>query len=297
MLLCDRCKKPIVGESKKLLDVCPDCYYQVMSYISTGSPNVGISQARIIARLGKRFSPKVLAMVILTGALLIISSGLALSTYSTYGAPLANERLLANSLSESLAQEQSTVQTAAALILKYKVENANLTSKMALLNQTIAEDNGNISSLQGQILSLKTQSSSLENTVSVLQKNITKLMSQQNTFVIWNVQVKASAGYYLFETVPDTFDYHDNFTSTVPVNVLYLNSTQFVQWFTNKTISGNYVNYTRTEKQSDTFKLAEGCGGYIVIYSFATAGTIYPNVSATYNPAQSPTGSCSAGKT
>jgi len=292
MLLCDRCKKPIVGESKKLLDVCPECYYQVMSYISTGNANVGIAQARMIGRLGKRFSPKVFAIVLLLGALLIVSSGLALSTYSQYEAPLAAERQLANSLAGSLAQEQTNAQTAAALVLKYKAENANLTARLATLNQTIAEENRNISSLQGQILSLKTQSSSLENTVSVLQKNISELKTMQNTFVIWNVPVNVSAGYYLLETVPDTFDYHDNFSTSVPVDVLYLNGSQFVQWATNKTISGNYANFTGTDKQSDTFKLGEGCGGYIVIYSFNLTGTIYPNVSATYNPAPSPTGSC-----
>lgn len=293
MLLCDRCKKPIVGESKKLLDVCPDCYYQVMSYISSGGANVGITQARIIGRLGRRFSPKIFAVIVILITLVCVSSYFAVSTYAQYEAPFQSERQLASSLAGNLTQEQNTVQTAASLILQYRSENANLTTEMASLNQTLAKDDANISSLQGIVSSLKSQSSSLQNTVSVLQDNITALKDRGSTFVIWNVPVNVSSGYFLFETVPDTFDYHDNFSSTVPVDVFYFNSSQFVQWYTHKPISGDYVNFTGTENQSDTFKLAEGCGGYVAIYSFVTSGTIFPNVSATYNPAPKPTGSCS----
>jgi hypothetical protein len=293
MLLCDRCKKPIVGESKKLLDVCPDCYYQVMSYISTGSTNVGITKARLIGSLTRRVSPKVLSIVLVLIVLIAVSSGVAISTYSQYQAPFQAERQLVNSLSGNLAQDQNTIQAAATLLLKYKSENANLTSQASLLNQTISNDTDTIASLQGTISSLKSQSSTLENTVAVLQRNITDLENRSNTFVIWNAPVNVSAGYYLLETVPDAFDFHDNFSSSVPVDVFYFTSTQFVQWSTNRTISGTYPNFTSTEKQSDTFKLGEGCGGYLVVYSFEKAGTIFPNVSATYDPAAKPTGSCS----
>jgi hypothetical protein len=293
MLLCDRCKKPIVeGESKKLLDVCPDCYYQVMSYISTGNANVGITQARVIGRIGRRVASRTYALVLLLIILLAVSSYFAISTYSQYEAPMQSERELANSLAGNLTQEQSTVQAAATVILNYRAQNANLTSQVNSLSQTVAGDARNISSLQGVVASLKTQSSSLQNTVAVLQNNITELKTRGSTFVIWNVPVNVSAGYFLFETVPDTFDYHDNFSATVSVDVFYFNSSQFVQWFSHEPISGNYVYFTGTKNQSDTFKLAEGCGGYVVIYAFPSTGTIYPNVSATYNPAAKPTGSC-----
>jgi hypothetical protein len=292
MLLCDRCKKPIVGESMKLLDVCPDCYAQVMSYISSGGVNLGISQARVVGNLGRRFSTRVFAVILVLVVMLTVSSYFAVSTYSQYEAPLQNERQLATALAANLTQEQSTVQAAATVILQYKSLNANLTAQVASLNDSLAGDSQNISSLQGIVSSLKTQSSSLENTVAVLRNNITALQNHTSTFVIWNVPVNVSSGYFLFETVPDTFDYHDNFSSSVPINVYYFNSSQFVQWYSHETVSGNYVNYTGTKQQSDTFKLAEGCGGYIVIYSFVTSGTIFPNVSATYNPAPRPTGSC-----
>lgn len=292
MLLCDRCKKPIVGESKKLLDVCPECYYQVMSYISTGTPNVGISQALVIRRLKKKFSSKTFALIVILIALLVVSSYSALSTYAQYEAPFENERNLANSLAGNLTQEQSTVEAAANLVYQYKLENTNLTSQAASLNQTVESADRNITALQAMVSSLKLQSSSLESTVQVLKNNLTQLQSRGATFLIWNSPVNVSAGYFLFETVPDTFDYHDNFNSSVPIDVFYFNSSQFIQWYTHGVISGNYTNFVGTKKQSDTFKLAEGCGGYIVIYSFFTAGTIYPNISATYNPATKPTGSC-----
>jgi len=292
MLLCDRCKKPIVGESKKLLDVCPDCYAQVMNYITLGSPNVGVTQARVIEKLGRRSSPKLFALMLILVSLITVSSYVAISTYAQYEAPFQNEQQLANSLEGNLVSEQSTVQAAATQILKYQSLNANLSASVASLNQSLIEAGRNISSLQGLVASLKTQSSSLQKAVTVLRNNLTELQNRSTTFVIWNVPVNVSAGYFLFETVPDTFDYHDNFSSSVPINVYYFNSTQYVQWFTHKTISGNYLNFSSTERQSDTFKLAEGCGGYVVIYSFTTTGTIYPNVSATYNPASKPTGSC-----
>lgn len=293
MLLCDRCKKPIVGESKKLLDVCPDCYNQVMSYISTGNPNVGVKRARLVRRLGGGFSPaRVLAVVVVLIVLLSLSTYYAYSTYNQYEAPLIGERALVSSLEGNVTQEQQTVQTAATLILKYKSQNANLTSQVASLNQTVVNDRGNISVLQGNVTALMAQSASLQSTVSMLKENLTQLQNVARTFVIWNAAVNLSAGYYLFETVPDTFAYHDNFTSTAPVDVFYFNSTQFVQWYARQSISGSYVNYTNTTHQSDTFTLGEGCGGYVVIYLFTTAGTIHPNVSATYAPAQEPTGSC-----
>jgi len=292
MLLCDRCKKPIVGESKKLLDVCPDCYAQVMNYITLGSPNVGVTQARVIEKLGRRSSPKLFALMLILVSLITVSSYVAISTYAQYEAPFQNEQQLANSLEGNLVSEQSTVQAAATQILKYQSLNANLSASVASLNQSLIEAGRNISSLQGLVASLKTQSSSLQKAVSVLQNNLAELQNRSTTFAIWNVPVNVSAGYFLFETVPDTFDYHDNFSSSVPINVYYFNSTQYVQWFTHKTISGNYLNFSSTERQSDTFKLAEGCGGYVVIYSFTTTGIIYPNISATYNPASKPTGSC-----
>ncbi len=293
MLLCDKCKKPIVGESKKLLDVCPDCYDQVMNYIAAGTPNYGITQARIISRIGRKFSSRVVATIVILLVLLSFSSYFAYYTYSQYEAPFQTERQLVNALQGNLTQEQSTIQTAATLILKYRAANANLTNQVDSLNQSLISVGRNITALQGIISSLKSQSSSLQNTVSVLMDNITLLKNKTNTFVIWNVPVNVSSGYFLFETVPDTFDYHDNFTATAPLTVYYFNSTQFVQWYTSKTISGNYTKYSSTEKQSDTFTLAEGCGGYVVIYFFSSAGIIRPNVSATYDPASRPTGSCS----
>ena len=293
MLLCDRCKKPIVGESKKLLDVCPDCYYQVMTYISSGGGNVGITRARLIGKIGRRVSPKIFATIVILVAMLAVSSYYAVSVYNQYEAPFVSERQLANVLAGNLTQEQTTVQAAATLILKYKSQNSNLSSQVASLNQTLAYDDRNITSLQGVISSLKAQSSNLQNAVSVLRNNITALQDRNSTFVIWNVPVNVSSGYFLFETVPDTFDYHDSFTSTTPVDVFYFNSTQFVQWYSHENVSGDYLNFTNTKVQSDTFTLSEGCGGYVVIYSFIKAGTIYPNVSATYNPAPKPTGSCS----
>ncbi|HXQ93002.1 MAG TPA: hypothetical protein VN739_08350 [Nitrososphaerales archaeon] len=137
MLICDRCKRPIVGESKKLLDVCPDCYDQVMNYIVAGTPNYGISQARIVARIGKKFSSKVVAIIVILLVLLSFTSYFAYYTYSQYEAPLQTEKQLVNALQRNLTQEQSTVQTAATLILTYRAANTNLTNQVESLNQNL----------------------------------------------------------------------------------------------------------------------------------------------------------------
>jgi len=147
MLLCDRCKKPIVGESKKLLDVCPDCYDQVMNYIVAGTPNYGISQARIISRIGKRFQSKVVATVVILLVLLTFTSYFAYYTYSQYEAPFQSEKQLANALHGNLTQEQSVVQTAASLILKYRSANSNLTNQVDSLNQSLISEGRNITAL------------------------------------------------------------------------------------------------------------------------------------------------------
>jgi hypothetical protein len=264
-----------------------------MNYIVARTPNYGISQARIISRIGKRFQSKVVANIVILLVLLTFTSYFATTRIPSMKPHFKPKNSWRTPSKGNLTQEQSLVQTAASLILKYRSANSNLTNQVDSLNQSLISDGRNITAIQGIISSLKSQSSSLQNTVSVLRDNITLLKNKTDTFVIWNVPVNVSSGYFLFETVPDTFDYHDNFTATAPLSVYYLNSTQFVQWYTSKTISGNYTRYISSEKQSDTFTLAEGCGGYVVIYFFSTAGTIRPNVSATYDPAPRPTGSCS----
>lgn len=104
-------------------------------------------------------------------------------------------------------------------------------------------------------------------------------------------------------TIPDTFDYHDNwYTSGGGIIVYYLSTNQYVQFSSN----GNNINYvsgtyycsqncsSASTAGSDTFALGEGCGGYLAVYynngGFTT--TIHPNVSVTYNPAPTATGVC-----
>jgi hypothetical protein len=153
-----------------------------------------------------------------------------------------------------------------------------------------------VTSQNGQtISSLQVQDNQYQSSVVSLQEELSSAAKQiRQTFTTWNVNQTCFANCFLFGTIPDTFDYHDTFTSSVPVDVFYFTDIQFVQWYVNGTngISGSYTSYLNTMSQSDTFTLGEGCAGYVVVEYFATAGTIYPNVSVTYNPASSATGVC-----
>ena len=99
--------------------------------------------------------------------------------------------------------------------------------------------------------------------------------------------------------VPDTFDYHVSFTATVPVSVYIFTLDQYVQFYncpgSVSCVSGTYYSFSaRTSLTNGEFTLAEGCGGYISVYQSTQNGVIYPDVSVTYNPARSPTGTCSS---
>lgn len=125
------------------------------------------------------------------------------------------------------------------------------------------------------------------------------------TLAIWNTcNNKAHAGcsvgevLYWQETVPDAFAYNDVWSSTTPIMVYYLTLAQFVQFSTCTTginigcVTGSYSSVGPTMQSNDTFTLAEGCGGYIAVYTATQTGLIYPNVSITYKPASVATGTC-----
>jgi hypothetical protein len=169
-------------------------------------------------------------------------------------------------------------------------------SSAVSLQATVSALNGHVASLNGQVGNLQNQVQNQSNLIATLRAEL-----KAPSLKIWTVNVTIRAGYILYESVPDTFDYYDTWTSTGSITVYYLTVKQASQYLSCSTspaincVSGTYYDYGPTTSASDIFKQAEGCGAYVAIYqpsSSYTNVTIYPNVSVTYNPASSATGAC-----
>jgi len=149
--------------------------------------------------------------------------------------------------------------------------------------------------LQSQFKDLASQNSALQNQVQKL-----KIQMSNPTLTVWNSCSQPCAmtvGGWRVGGVPDTFDYNVSFTSNVPVSVYILTFPQYVQ-FANcngmiSCVTGSYTQYgPTTSLPGSVFTLAEGCSGYVSVFQSTANGTIYPDVSITYNPAPNPTGTC-----
>jgi len=126
--------------------------------------------------------------------------------------------------------------------------------------------------------------------------------SKHPQFTIWNscggpctmdsLHVRAGS-------VPDTFDLILSFTSTTPVTIHFLTLTGWTQ-FSNCSFQIKCVQPSEkadsvgptTSLKDYTFKLAEGCANYVVVFQASALGTITPDERVLYNPAATPTGAC-----
>ena len=123
--------------------------------------------------------------------------------------------------------------------------------------------------------------------------------------LLWNSpqQIKDNST-YLAGGIPDTFTYHLQATSTGPMSVSILTLEDFakaLQCIDYGTGVTNYcMHHTGTPVNSwlsvtsvnFDFHLAEGCADYLAVFTAASSVTVKPNVSVTYNPASSATGTC-----
>ena len=150
---------------------------------------------------------------------------------------------------------------------------------------------------------LKTTQSNLTATLGELAT--TKAELEHPKLVLWNFPQQIKDGsWYLAGGIPDTFTYHLQATSTGPMSVSILTLEDFskglqcVDYGTGNTNycmhhSGSPANsWLRVTNVNYDFHLAEGCADYVVVFTSATAITVTPNVSVTYNPATSLTGAC-----
>jgi hypothetical protein len=101
------------------------------------------------------------------------------------------------------------------------------------------------------------------------------------------------AGHEYVGGVPDTFTYDVRFRSTVPVTVWIMSTSNFVCWETRLCAWRAAVGWqNRTSLKGAIFHSAEGCAGYLAVFTSSRAGTLYPDVRVTRHPAPHPTGVC-----
>ena len=134
-----------------------------------------------------------------------------------------------------------------------------------------------------------------------LQKRVSSSVGDLNHphFVLWNscgagplAGCALQPGHEYVGGVPDTFTYNVSFRSTVPVAVRIMSSHNFVCWET-KNCAWTYTWWSpRTHLTGGVFHLAEGCAGYIAVFSSDQSGVLYPNVSIDRHPADHLTGAC-----
>ncbi len=118
-------------------------------------------------------------------------------------------------------------------------------------------------------------------------------------FILWNacgsggptVGCPLTPGREYVGGVPDTFTYYVNFRSTVPVTISIMSAENFV-CFETRTCVSHYVGWTNQTELHSVFHDAEGCAGYFVVLRATRAGTLYPDIRVSHNPASHSTGAC-----
>lgn len=190
-----------------------------------------------------------------------------------------------SSQSEAISTQSSVISSQSQVISSQALNITHLTS----LNTNL---NSQVSTLNTEVTSLDSQIAADQSTISSLTAKL-----QSPTLLMWTATTAVPAGYFLYEVVPDTFDYHDTWASSQSVTVYYFSGLQFSDWYQYglSGVTGSYSTIGPTTSASDTFYLAEGCGGYVAVYSPSNsniATTFYPNISVTYDPAAQSTGTC-----
>jgi len=149
---------------------------------------------------------------------------------------------------------------------------------------------------------LKATQTNLTATLGELAK--TKAQLEHPQLVLWNTPLRIKDNsYYLAGGVPDTFTYHLEATSSGPMSVSILTLEQWAaaiqcvhygngptNWCMHH--SGTVQSWISVSSVKYDFHLAEGCADYIAVFTAASAVTVTPKISVTYNPATSATGAC-----
>lgn len=173
-----------------------------------------------------------------------------------------------------------------ATIRSLQLKNESLTGRNQNLNDQLTQTQANLTATLGELATTKAQ-------------------LEHPHLVMWNVpQTLPDSSAYLAGGIPDTFTYHLQASSTGPMNVSILTLEQWskanacvtngegsTNWCMHHGVTPVWSSLNTTSVNYD-FHLAEGCADYMAVFTAPTKVTVTPNVSVTYNPANSATGAC-----
>jgi len=186
---------------------------------------------------------------------------------------------------------------------------------LALLYMDDTTFQHNVSQLTADNNNLKAQNKALGAQLLTTQTNLTATLAELATvraelehpeLTIWNVPQQINGPtVYLAGGAPDTFTYHLKATSNGPMSISILTLEDFASAIS-CVVNGygpntNYcmhhsgtpvISWLTVTSVNYDFHLAEGCADYVVVFTSPRVITVTPNVSVTYNPASSATGSC-----
>ena len=234
-------------------------------------------------------------------------SGDAIITPTSVDPPIALPRPAPwRSMLERFERRRWTAALAAALLITaigvgvlYADDQSNQTTIRNLQTQNESLTGRN----QILIDQLKTTQTNLTATLGELAN--TKAQLEHPKLVLWNYPQRIpDRTAYLAGGIPDTFTYHLEATSSAPMSVSILTFEQWAkaiecvdygQAVTNWCMhhSGVVHSWLNVTSVNYDFHEAEGCADYLAVFTAASAVTVTPNVSVTYNPASSTTGACS----
>ncbi len=180
------------------------------------------------------------------------------------------------------------------------------------LDDTNSQNAANQLSAQNQ--ALKSQNRQLQEQVLTTQTNLTATLGELATvraelehpnLTIWNAPQQIDGPtVYLAGGAPDTFTYHLKATSNGPMSISILTLEDFVTaiecvhtgvgptHYCMHHRGAPYISFEDVTTVNYDFHAAEGCADYVVVFTSAGNVTVKPNVSVTYNPAPTATGSC-----
>jgi hypothetical protein len=185
---------------------------------------------------------------------------------------------------------------------------------LALLYVDDMNSQNAVNQLNSQNEALKSQTKQAQAQLLTTQTNLTATLGELATvraelehpqLTIWNVSQEIKGpDYYLAGGAPDTFTYHLVATSSGPMSISILTLRDFVRAIDCVQNGGGSTHYcmhhsgvpyntwTDVTTVNYDFHAAEGCAGYVVVFTSSGDVTVKPNVSITYNPASSSTGDC-----
>ncbi len=173
---------------------------------------------------------------------------------------------------------------------------------------------------QAQVRALTLQTESLNGRNQILndqlkttQDNLTATLGQlaqakadleHPNLMLWTLpEPIKGANYWLEGGIPDTFTYHLHVTSTGPMSVSILTFSDYAKAsqcvnsgggtaYYCMNYSGSVIGWMNKTQIDYDFHLAEGCAGYMAVFTSTTSITVKPNIGITYNPASKLTGVC-----